>query len=39
MLSFIKAVIFDVGGVLVRTEDPATRQRLAGELGLSQDIV
>jgi epoxide hydrolase-like predicted phosphatase len=30
----IKALIFDVGGVLVRTEDPIPRQRLAEELGL-----
>jgi len=34
MPSPIKAVIFDVGGVLVRTDDPAPRQRLAEELGL-----
>ena len=31
----IKALIFDVGGVLVRTEDPAPRQQLAARLGLS----
>ncbi|HQY90518.1 HAD family phosphatase [Caldilinea sp.] len=30
----IKAVIFDVGGVLVRTEDPAPRRRLEEQLGL-----
>lgn len=30
----IKAVIFDVGGVLVRTEDPAPRRALEVELGL-----
>ncbi len=30
----IKALIFDVGGVLVRTEDPGSRQRLAEKLGL-----
>lgn len=31
----IKALIFDVGGVLVRTEDPTPRQQLATGLGLS----
>jgi len=31
----IRALIFDVGGVLVRTEDPTPRQRLAAELNLS----
>jgi glucose-1-phosphatase len=31
----IKAVIFDVGGVLIRTDDPAPRQRLEQRLGLS----
>jgi epoxide hydrolase-like predicted phosphatase len=31
----IKALIFDVGGVLVRTEDPTPRQQLAAGLGLS----
>ena len=31
----MKALIFDVGGVLVRTEDRSHRQRLAEELGLS----
>lgn len=31
----IKAIIFDVGGVLVRTEDPTFRQALEAELGLS----
>jgi len=30
----IRAFIFDVGGVLVRTEDPAPRQQLAATLGL-----
>jgi len=35
MGKFVKAVIFDVGGVLVRTEDPAPRERLAAEHGLS----
>jgi epoxide hydrolase-like predicted phosphatase len=31
----IRAVIFDFGGVLVRTEDPAPRDRLAERLGFS----
>lgn len=31
----IKAVIFDVGGVLVRTEDPVPRRRLEQRLGLT----
>jgi epoxide hydrolase-like predicted phosphatase len=31
----IHAVIFDLGGVLVRTEDPAPRARLAARLGMS----
>jgi epoxide hydrolase-like predicted phosphatase len=30
----IKAVIFDLGGVLLRTTSPEVRSRLAGELGL-----
>ncbi|MFZ5917140.1 MAG: HAD-IA family hydrolase [Chloroflexota bacterium] len=30
----IKAIIFDVGGVLVHTEDPAPRRRLAAQMGL-----
>ncbi|HAJ35337.1 MAG TPA: hypothetical protein DCL15_06550 [Chloroflexi bacterium] len=30
----IKAIIFDVGGVLVRTEDPAPRRALEIQLGL-----
>ena len=35
MPSPIKALIFDMGGVLVRTEDPAPRQQLAADLNLS----
>lgn len=31
----IRALIFDVGGVLVRTEDPTPRQQLAAKLNLS----
>ena len=35
----IRAVIWDVGGVLVRTEDPAPRLKLAARLGISdQDL-
>jgi epoxide hydrolase-like predicted phosphatase len=33
----IQAVIFDLGGVLVRTEDPTSRQRLAEKLGMTHD--
>jgi len=31
----IRAIIWDMGGVLVRTEDPLPRQRLAARLGLT----
>ena len=31
----IKAVIFDVGGVLIRTEDPEPRRQLEARLGLN----
>lgn len=31
----IKAIIFDFGGVLMRTDDPEPRQRMAKRLGLS----
>jgi glucose-1-phosphatase len=33
----IKAVIFDLGGVLVRTEDPTPRRDVAARLGLSYE--
>ena len=33
----IKAVIWDIGGVLMRTEDPAPRAKLAAELGVAPD--
>ena len=33
----IRAVIFDLGGVLVRTEDRAPRTQLADRLGLSYE--
>ena len=39
MLDPIKAVIFDVGGVLVRTEDPGPRQRLAEDLNLPLEVL
>ena len=32
----IKAVIWDIGGVIMRTEDPAPRDELAAELGLTR---
>ncbi len=32
-----RAILFDIGGVLVRTEDPAPRQRLAQQYGLSRE--
>ncbi len=30
----IRAVIFDIGGVLIRTQDPAPRQQMEARLGL-----
>lgn len=36
-MPFIRAVIFDFGGVLVRTEDRTPRNRLAARLGKSYD--
>ena len=33
----IKAVIWDLGGVILRTEDPQPRQQLADRLGMSRD--
>jgi len=33
----IQAVIFDMGGVLLRTEDQATRTRIAAHLGMDYD--
>lgn len=35
----IRAVIWDLGGVLLRTEDPRPRQALAESLGLSQEAL
>jgi epoxide hydrolase-like predicted phosphatase len=37
--SMIKAVIFDLGGVLVRTEFPEVRQRLEKRLGLDSGVL
>jgi putative hydrolase of the HAD superfamily len=36
-MTFIRAVIFDFGGVLVRTEDRAPRSRLAARLGMTYE--
>jgi len=33
----IKAVIWDIGGVMMRTEDSTPRDELAAELGVSRD--
>lgn len=33
----IKAVIWDIGGVIMRTEDPAPRAELAAELGMTRE--
>lgn len=35
----IKAVIWDIGGVLMRTEDAAPRAELAAELGVTRDYL
>jgi glucose-1-phosphatase len=35
----IKAIYFDLGGVIVRTEDKAPRTRLAAEFGLTYDEI
>ncbi|HIE56784.1 MAG TPA: hypothetical protein EYP88_00940, partial [Anaerolineales bacterium] len=32
----IKAIIWDIGGVLLRTENPAPRAKLAADLGISR---
>lgn len=31
----IRAILFDLGGVLLRTEDPQPRQRLASRFGMT----
>jgi len=36
MTQEIKAVLFDIGGVIVRTDDPAPRERLAARFGLDR---
>lgn len=36
-MAHIKAIIWDIGGVLVRTEDPTPRAKLAAELGLERE--
>jgi len=33
----IKAVIWDIGGVIARTDDPVPRNQLAAELGVTRD--
>ncbi len=35
----IKAVIWDIGGVIARTEDPTPRDQLAADLGVSRAIL
>jgi len=35
----IKAVIFDLGGVIVRTEDPEPRRKMALELGMTPEAL
>jgi len=36
MAAEIKAVLFDIGGVIIRTEDPGPRERLAGCYGMDR---
>jgi putative hydrolase of the HAD superfamily len=38
-MTFIRAVIFDFGGVLVRTEDRSPRERLAARLGMTYEAL
>jgi epoxide hydrolase-like predicted phosphatase len=35
----IKAIIWDIGGVLIRTEDPTPRAELATELGVTREYL
>ncbi|GIV66944.1 MAG: HAD family phosphatase [Chloroflexota bacterium] len=37
--STIRAVIFDMGGVILRTEDPSPRERLAQHLGMTRQAL
>jgi len=37
IMALIKAIIWDIGGVLMRTEDPTPRAELAAELGLRRE--
>ncbi|MBU1662779.1 MAG: HAD family phosphatase [Chloroflexi bacterium] len=36
---FIKAIIWDFGGVIIRTEDPASREQLIADLGVTRDYL
>jgi epoxide hydrolase-like predicted phosphatase len=37
IMALIKAIVWDIGGVLMRTEDPSPRAELAAELGLRRE--
>ena len=36
-MTSIRAVLFDIGGVIIRTDDPEPRQRLGERFGLDRD--
>jgi epoxide hydrolase-like predicted phosphatase len=36
-MASIRAVLFDIGGVIIRTDDPGPRQRLGKQFGLDRD--
>ena len=38
-MSSIRAVLFDIGGVIIRTDDPGPRQRLGERFGLDRDTM
>jgi HAD superfamily hydrolase (TIGR01509 family) len=38
-MSFIRAVLFDIGGVIIRTDNPGPRQRLGERFGLDRDAM
>jgi FMN phosphatase YigB (HAD superfamily) len=38
-MSSIRAVLFDIGGVIIRTDDPGPRQRLGERFGLDHDAM